>query len=560
MKKGSIFRVVTAGLAAVATLLPLSACGSAQKSAEKKDVVISAPTNATTALTINYNPFSSLALTGTNGGLYEGLFFCNSYGTKGLEPLLGTSYKMSQDAKSIQINLRKNVVWSDGQPFTADDVVYTFDLLSKNSALNTVGFHGRASKINENEVRLDFDQPQSANGFTFLTTVYIVPKHDWEKKKDPVSDTNEKAVGSGPLTVEGGNFSSMSYTLKRNKHYWDKGKPKIAGIRYIVYSNTQSQQDALLAGQLDWANLNIVNADQVLSSKPAIKQVNLPSSQVSLITCSNAELGCKGPITDPAVRKAIYYGIDRGQLNKLSFNNSYLKINGSLYPTEQYEKYFDKSVEDSPVPMKARADKAEQILKDAGYSKGSDGLYQKDGQPLSFEVAVTNGTSDWISAIDVANQQLKKIGIELKTKQVSSNEWGQGLRKGDYDLTIYGLWLPNATEAWNFYNQWFNGAKTAPKGQTAYPGYARYNNETVNKALETINSTTDSAVKKKAYSQIQKQVFEDMPYIPLLRQGGQVQTWTDKVNGYPTKDNLYANPQTWANPDLGIVIKNLNLK
>lgn len=559
MKRRSVLKIVTAGLAAMAILLPLSACGSGQKSVEKKkDVIINAPTNATTALTVNYNPFSSLALTGTTGGLYEALFFCNSYGNKGLEPLLGTSYKISQDAKSVDIKLRKNVTWSDGQPLTVDDVLYTFDLMTKNSALNSIGFHGKVTKVNETEFKLDFDQPQAANVFTILTTVRIVPKHDWEKKKDPVTDTNEKAVGSGPLTVEGGNFSSMSYTLMKNKHYWDKGKPQIAGIRYIVYSNTQSQQDALLAGQLDWANLNIVNADQVLSGKPAIKQVNLPSSQVSFITCSNAQMGCTGPITDPAVRKAIYYGIDRGQLNKLSFNNSYLKINGSLYPTGQYEKYFDKSVEDSPVPMKGRVDKAEKILKEAGYTKGSDGLYQKDGQSLSFDVAVTNGTSDWISAVDVINQQLKKIGIELKTKQVSSNEWGQGLRKGDYDLTIYGLWLPNATEAWNFYNGWFNGAKTAPKGETAYPGYARYNNPTVNQALETINSTTDSSVKKKAYTQIQRQVFEDMPYIPILRQGGQVQTWTDKVTGYPTQDNLYANPQTWA--DLGMVIKNLKVK
>jgi len=171
--------------------------------------------------------------------LYEGLFFCNSYGTKGLEPLLGTSYKMSQDAKSIQINLRKNVVWSDGQPFTADDVVYTFDLLSKNSALNTVGFHGRASKINENEVKLDFDQPQSANGFTFLTTVYIVPKHDWEKKKDPVSDTNEKAVGSGPLTVEGGNFSSMLCKMPISS--WNQAKP-------LLWSVNQVRANPLLQG------------------------------------------------------------------------------------------------------------------------------------------------------------------------------------------------------------------------------------------------------------------------------------------------------------------------
>lgn len=556
MKIGKISKAIASVVAGLTLIAPLSACGGS--TASSHSVIINATANATTAVTINYNPFSSLALTGTKGGLYEALFFCNSYDSKGLQPLIGKSYSISKDAKTIDVKLRTGVKWSDGKKVTVDDVVYTFNLLTKFSALNTVGFEGSVEKVSGSEVKIKFKEPQAANGLSFLIGVYIVPQHDWEKKKDPVTDTNKNAIGSGPLTVKGGKFESMNYTLMANPNYWG-GKPSVAGIRYVVYSSDQSKQDALEAGQLDWANLNIVNSESVLKGK-AITTTNLPSSQVSLITCSNAALGCSGPITDKAVRKAIYYALDRKQLNKLAFDNFYTSINGSLYPTKQYQQYFDKTVEDSPTPMTARGSKAEQLLKDAGYTKGSDGLYQKNGQKLSFEVAVTNGTSAWINAIDVMNQQLKKIGIEFKTKQVSSNEWGQGLRKGDYDLTIYGLWLPNATEAYGFYNQWFNGAKTARKGQTAYPGYARYNNPIVNSALKTINSTTNESVKKKAYTTIQKQVFEDMPYIPILRQSGNTEFWSDKITGFPTEDNLYANPQTWADPDVGIVFSHLKTK
>lgn len=553
------FKIFAALCAAATLCAPLAACGgsSNSSSSKKEDVIINTTANATTAVTVNYNPFSSLSLLGTQGGLYEPLFYVNSYGTKGLEPRLGTKYTMSEDGKTIDVKLRDDVKWSDGQKVTADDVVYTFDLLKKNDALNTVGFKGNIEKVSDTEIKLVFDAPQAASGLNFLTTVWIVPKHDWEKR-DPVTDTNEKAVTYGILTTEGGHFDSMAYTLKTNKNYYG-GKAEVDGVRYIVYSSDQSKQDELLAGKLDWAALNIVNSDSVLQGKD-ISTVNLPSSQVSLITCSNADLGCQGPITDKAVRKAIYYGIDREQLNKLAFNNSYTEINGSLYPTQQYQDFFDKSVPDSPTKMSARADLATKTLEEAGYTKGADGIYEKDGQKLSFDVAVTNGTSDWINAVDVMNQQLKKIGIEFKTKQVSSNEWGQGLRKGDYDLTIYGLWMPNSTEAFGFYNQWFNGAKTAPKGEIAYPGYARYNNETVNKALETINSTTDKKEKQEAYTAIQKQVYEDMPYIPLLRQGGMTEFWSDRFDGFPTEDNLYANPQPWASPDFAVVLKNLKVK
>lgn len=552
------FKALAAMVAAAALCVPLAACSGDSDSTADEEVIINTTANATTAVTVNYNPFSSLSVTGTMGGLYEALFYVNSYGTEGLEPQLGTSYEMSDDATTLTVTIRDDVTWSDGEPVTADDVVYSFNLLTEYDALNTVGFSGTAEKLSDTEIQLSFDEPQAENGLNFLTTVYIVPQHDWESKDDPTTDTNEDAVTYGILTVDGSNFDSMAYTLMTNKDYYG-GTPEVDGVRFVVYSSDTSKQDALLAGELDWASLTITNADTALEGLD-ISSVNLPSSQVSLITCSNADLGCTGPITDSAVRKAIYYGIDRTQLNSLAFDDTYTEINGSLYPTEQYQEYYDDSVGEGLAPMEADQEKAIQILEDAGYTMGDDGIYvSPDGERLSFEVAVTNGTSAWINAIDVMNQQLNEIGIEFTTLQVSSNEWGQGLRQGDYDLTIYGLWMPSSVEAYGFYNQWFNGATTAAVGETAYPGYARYDNETVNEALEELNSTTDEDAKQEAYSTIQEQVYEDMPYIPLLRQGGMTYFWSDKFGGFPTEDNFYADPQPWSSPDYAVVLRNLTV-
>ena len=488
--------------------------------------------------------------------MYEGLFYVNAYGEKGLEPLIGTEYKLSEDAKSVDVKLREDITWTDGEKLTADDVVYTFDLLNKYDALNTTGFKGSVEKVGEYEIKINFEQPQASDFVTFLTVVYIVPKHDWEKRSDPVTDTNIDAVTSGPFMLESAkDFSPQSFLLKKNPKYWDKDKPQIDGIRYTMYTSDSAKIDALAAGQIDYNVVNSAEFKSQLSDKP-ISSVNLPGSQVSLITCSNANLGCTGPQTDPAVRKAVYYGIDRSQLNKLAFSGDYTEINGSLYPTQQYQKYYDKDA-GGEAPMKADKEKAIQLLEEAGYTKGSDGIYEKNGERLSFDVAVTNGTAQWISAVDVMNQQLKEVGIEFKTQQVSSNEWGQGLRKGDYAFTVYGLWLPDSDEAFGFYNNWFNGAKTAPKGETAYPGYARYQNDRVDAALKLLNESTDESERKQAYTDIQQQVFEDMPYIPLLRQSGMTAYWTDKVSGWPTEDNLYASPQPWASPSASIVLKNL---
>lgn len=94
------------------------------------------------------------------------------------------------------------------------------------------------------------------------------------------------------------------------------------------------------------------NMDQVLSGYPDIATVDVPSSQMAFMTCSNADLGCTGPITDPAVRKAIYYALDRDQINKLALNDQYSELAGSLYPYGQFTKYMSEDVPDSPIPVR----------------------------------------------------------------------------------------------------------------------------------------------------------------------------------------------------------------
>ena len=173
--------------------------------------------NSTTQASLNYNPFSSTALTGVVGALYEPLFYMNNLKddpTK-LEPLMGKSYTISDDAKTIDVTIRDGEKWSDGEPYTAEDVAYTFNLLNSNKALNTGGFAGSAKALSDTEVRITLDNSESVNALSYLSGTMIVPKHVWEKIDDPVTYTNKDAVGSGPFTVKGGNFSPTAYKIGR---------------------------------------------------------------------------------------------------------------------------------------------------------------------------------------------------------------------------------------------------------------------------------------------------------------------------------------------------------
>ena len=550
---------------AVAGLMTLSmgACGGDGGGSPQSDqVIINSVMNSSSQASLNYNPFSPTALSGVVGALYEPLFFMNNLkdDPTQLEPLMGESYTISDDAKTIDVKIREGKKWSDGEPYTAEDVAYTFNLVDSNASLNTSGFAGTAEALSDTEVRITLDKSESVNALSYLSGTMIVPKHIWENIDDPVTYTNEDAVGSGPFTVEGGNFSPTAYTFMKNPYYWEDGKPEVDGVRYVLITGgTQASQNALTGGDVDWMSAIFPNMDQVLSGYPDIATVDVPSSQMAFMTCSNADLGCTGPITDPAVRKAIYYALDRDQINKLALNDQYSELAGSLYPYGQFTKYMSKDVPDSPIPGEARVDEATKILEDAGYTKGDDGIYQKDGVKLSIAVAVQSDYSDWINTINVAAQQLKEAGIEIHADQMSSNEWTQAMQQGEFEMSVYGLWVAGA-EPWMFYNQFYATNSTAPVGESAWPNYARYSNQTVDDALNVINGTTDVNVKTVEYEKIQNQVFQDMPYIPILRQSGLTEMWTDKVTGWPTNDNVYANPQTWANPVLGIVLKNLKVK
>lgn len=206
-----VLAAVCAGVAAVS----MAACGGGTINTAKDGVIINSVMNSTSQASLNYNPFSSTALTGVVGALYEPLFYMNNLKddpTK-LEPLMGKSYTISDDAKTIDVTIRDGEKWSDGEPYITEDVAYTFNLLNSNKALNTSGFAGSAKVLSDTEVRITLDKPESVNALSYLSGTMIVPKHVWEKIDDPVTYTNKDAVGSGPFTVKGGNFSPTAYTL-----------------------------------------------------------------------------------------------------------------------------------------------------------------------------------------------------------------------------------------------------------------------------------------------------------------------------------------------------------
>lgn len=546
---------VGAAAAATAAALLLAGCtptsGSSSGSAAE---TLIAYTGQSGDYQINFNPYSPSQIGGI-GTIYESLFFITNINTNDPKPLLGTEFSWNEEGTELSVTTREGVTWSDGEPFTANDVVFTFEMLLDTPAINNAGFAGTVEAPDDNHVVFTFDAPAFVTGPMYLGRTPIVPEHIW-KDIDPTADVNEEPVGTGPFTL--GNFKPQAFTLAANPDYWD-GEPALKTIRYLSLSGNTAGADGLAAGTIDWQTGPVPDIENVPENYPGYEAITVPQNQVALISCSNAELGCVGPQTDPAVRQAVYAALNRDQINSLAFQNTASEVSPTYVLTKTQEEFISSAVAEPIAPATPDPEKASEILEAAGWVMGADGIYAKDGQPLTMTVEVVTGWTDYITAIDTMVQQLKAAGIDLKAAQSSWNEWTDKKNNGNYQLAIDALGQGAASDPYYLYDKFFNSAYTAPVGEVAPQNIARFSDPEVDAALAVLKSTNpaDTEARQAQFDIIQAKIVENLAYIPVLTGGTTSEFHSEKFTGWPTLDDLYAFPAVWASPDNAEIFKAL---
>ena len=168
--------------------------------------------------TCQFNPFNPAVNQESNGFVYEPLVFVNLLNNQAETPMLATSYKWSADKKSIVFTIRDGVKWSDGQPFSADDVAFTFNLMKKTPALDLYSLWTGAGLTSVtaggDKVTMTFDQPAKTYFFNFANQVGIVPEHIWstgDAAAHPDTWADPNPVGTGPFTVSPCSPNNIQY-------------------------------------------------------------------------------------------------------------------------------------------------------------------------------------------------------------------------------------------------------------------------------------------------------------------------------------------------------------
>lgn len=523
--------------------------------------ILAAYTGASGQFVQNYNPFSPTVLGAIQGMVYEPLFFFNAQAPLGTPavPVLGESYQLSADGTSLEVTTKSGVTWSDGKPFTARDVAFTMNTVHDTPALNTTGNAPSAKATDDTHVTLTFDKPAFTSAPSFLGQTYIVPEHIWASKKDVAKDLNPNPVGTGPMKL--GSFSSQSYLLSKNPAFRDAGKLEVGGVRFTSLAGNEAATNKLLAGQLDWSGTFIPDIAKVLKPKPNLAYVASTTNQVALATCSSTALGCTGPQTDPVVRKAISAALDRDQINKLAYYGGGVQMSPTFALIGRDDQFIAPRYQ--PVPMTADVAAATSMLEGDGWVKGADGIYAKGGQRLRLQALVTAGYTDYIAALSVMTQQLKKAGIELQVQQVANAEFGSATGAGTFQLAITALYQPGVVpDPYYVYDTFYNSKNGGKVGTSVnpYANITRFADPDVDAALQVARGTNDLKAKAAAYATVQRKIVADMPYIPIIRSAGYTEYDTSRFTGWPTQQDLYADASPGATPSQGQVLMHLRKK
>jgi peptide/nickel transport system substrate-binding protein len=336
---------------------------------------------------------------------------------------------LKEDGLSVVWKLKRGVKWHDGTPFTADDVVFNWEYArNPDTAAVTIGSYKdiKVEKIDDHTIRVIFDQPTPfwADAFVGVNGM-IIPRHlfaDFAGGKSREAPANLKPVGTGPYTFV--DFKPGDLVRgKRNEGYHLPNRPHFDTLEIKGGGDAVSAARAVLqTGEYDYA-WNLQVEDEILQKlESGIGKVTIvPSGSIEFIMLNatdpsvevdgeRASVKTKHPLfSDPAVREAINLLIDRVSVQKFIYGRTAVATGNFLNSPERFKS--------KKVGFEFNIEKANQILENAGWKKGADGIRAKDGKPLKFTFQTSiNAPRQKNQA--VIKQACQKAGIDVELKSV----------------------------------------------------------------------------------------------------------------------------------------------
>jgi peptide/nickel transport system substrate-binding protein len=457
------------------------------------------------------------------------------------DQLFESAEQTSTDPQTIVYKIKPDAAWSDGTPLSADDFIYLWKnqngSIKTNDVATTTGYDRMESvegSDNGKTVTVVFKEPFSDWKGLFTG---ILPSHYVEATKggwnDGLDKNPEKIPSAGPFIVKD-YTAGQSLTLVRNDKYAGT-PPHLDSIVYRFLPDSTTQPPALQNNEVDFIypqpQLDLVQQVKALP--------DVSSESHNGLTFEHFDFKFKNEhLADLKVRQAIATGMNVNEMvdrTVKQFSENSVPLGNRIWLTgqPQYQDHFLSKYGKGDVAG------AQKLLEEAGYAKGADGIYAKDGKKLSLRFSTTAGNKLRETQGELLQAQMKEVGIEIKIANLDSQKlFGDALPNGNFDITDFA-WVgtPFAVSgAQDLYRTGGGG------------NYGQYSSKKVDDLFEQAVGELDEAKAAELGNQIDQQMTDDMATIPLY----QKPTFLAVRNSFANiKDNATSEGPFYATPTWG---------
>lgn len=446
------------------------------------------------------------------GLMYEPLCMPMMDGT--VEPWIAKDWEYNVDEQAWVFHLDERAKWSDGEPLTAEDVKFTFDVayqLDLPLGATTQAFVDSIEAVDDHTVKFNMASPFAA----FVPkagSMLIMPKHIWSEVGDVTEYANPNPVGSGPFLFK--EYEPRRYfRAVKDEDYW-RGPAHIDEVVIRVYTEADAELAAIAKGDVDINPvLSLVSAVPVLLTTPDLKVVVQRWTHNFYLAINHRVY----PLNLKEVRQAMDVAIDRKRIAEDAFQGymEYPPTMGYVPPMisnwlnpEVTWKYADVSEED-------RISTANAMLDDLGLEPGKDGIRRtEEGEKLHFRLRTMSTNPSYVRASEMVKQDLAKIGIEIEIltsdpQTLYSGIIYSGKNTEDWELMVHGTIMDPDPE--HIARSWAPETPTSWDNATAFG----YKNEELKSLLQDSNREMDFEKRHEMIMEAQELIADDLPVIML---------------------------------------------
>lgn len=493
---------------------------------------------------------------------YEPLAYYSAFADK-TYPWLAESWEYSTDYKQLKITTRSGINWSDGTPFTAEDVAFTLnslrDLGSKvRWGVNVQQFVEEAKADDDPHVTVTFKVP--APRFMFFMTykydigVYPVPKHifegqDWASFK-AFDIANGLPVTTGPWKLV---FSSPDQkVIDRRDDWWAvkaglvQEMPKVERIIYLPFADETQVAQQLIQNEIDTSlDLRPLTIERIIKENPKVithTGHDKPYGYMDWWPTSLYVNNTVEPYNDRNVRWALSYFIDRQQVIDVALGGA---STVSPLPMPAYpglQPYFDavKDLLQKYPTNEFNPDKGAELLTQSGFTKNGSGIWEKDGKPLKFDLL---GFEVMADIGPVIAEQLRRQGID--TQYAMPPDMVDQFQQGNYTAALFGHGGSIGVDPYDTLTLYQSRSEAVPGGHQV--NFSKWSNAEYDKIVDEM-AVTPPEQKDKIIDEWVRAMEIWLPELPDI----QIQEWYHRMpmnttywEGWPTNQDSYVNGAFW---------------